>query len=61
MDVGPGKVLLSLKEYWAIPETVQTGRVQDMEFPGVSKNSIWNFQGLIKNDVEFPARLTKKK
>ena len=36
MNVGPGKVLLSLKEYWAIiPETIQTGGVEDMEFPGV--------------------------
>ena len=26
----------------------------DMEFPGVSKKySMWNFQGLIKNKVEF--------
>ena len=31
-----------------------------MEFPGVSKNSMWNFKGLIKNEVEFP-RVTKKK
>ena len=31
-----------------------------MEFPGVSKNSIWNFQGLIKSEAEFP-RVTKKK
>ena len=30
-----------------------------MKFPGVSKNSMWNFQGLIKNEVEFP-RVTKK-
>ena len=30
--------------------------VEDMEFPWVSKcqrNSMWNFQGLIKNEVEF--------
>ena len=31
-----------------------------MEFPGVSKNSMRNFKGLIKNEVEFP-RVTKKK
>ena len=30
-----------------------------MKFPGVSKNSMWNLQGLIKNEVEFP-RVTKK-
>ena len=30
--------------YWAIPEKIQTGWVEDMEFPGVSKK--WH--------VEFP-------
>ena len=30
-----------------------------MEFPGDQRNSMWNFQGLIKNEVEFP-RVTKK-
>ena len=35
------------------------GGVEDMQFSGVSK-SMWNFQGLIKNEVvEFP-RVTKK-
>ena len=29
---------------WAIPEKIQTGGVEDMEFPGVSK----------KKHVEFP-------
>ena len=27
--------------------------VENMEFPGLS-NIMWNFQGLIKNEVEFP-------
>ena len=31
-----------------------------MEFPGDQRNSMWNFQGLIKNEVEFP-KVTKKK
>ena len=31
-----------------------------MEFPGVSKNSIRNFRGLIKNVVEFPMANKKK-
>ena len=34
--------------------------VEDMEFPGVSKKQHWNFQGLIKNEVEFLG-VTKKK
>ena len=36
--------------------------VEDIEFPGVGyqRNSMWNFQGLIKNEVGFP-RVTKKK
>ena len=33
---------------------------EKMGFPGVSENSIWNFQGLIKSEAEFP-RVTKKK
>ena len=33
---------------------------RDMEFPGVSKKSMWNFQELIKNKKEFP-RVTEKK
>ena len=33
--------------------------VEDMEFLGVSKKCMWNFQGLIKNELEFP-RVTKK-
>ena len=29
--------------------------VEDIEFLRVSKNlALWNFQGLIKNDLEFP-------
>ena len=35
--------------------------VDDMEFPGVaSKEKTWNFQGLIKNEMEF-SKVTKKK
>ena len=28
--------------------------VEDMKFPGLLKNGKWIFQGLIKNNVEFP-------
>ena len=35
-------------------------KIWNLEFPGASKNSMWNFQGLIENEVEFP-RVTKKK
>ena len=35
--------------------------VEDMEFPGLSQNSIWNFQWLMKNEVEFPSFIKKKK
>ena len=38
----------------------KTGRVEDMEFPGVSKKYHVEFPGLIKNEVEFPG-VTKKK
>ena len=38
------------------------GMVEDMEFPGqgYQRNSMWNFDGLIKNEVEFPRVTTKK-
>ena len=41
---------------WAIPENNKPNRgVEDMEFPGVSncKEITWNFQGLMKYEVEF--------
>ena len=31
------KVTVFLLLQWAIPEKIQTGGVEDMEFPGVSK------------------------
>ena len=45
---------------WAIPEKKLRGDFEDMEFPGYQRNNMWNFQGLIKNEVEFP-KVTKKK
>ena len=45
---------------WATPEKKTNSERRDMEFPGVSKKSMWNFQELIKNKKEFP-RVTKKK
>ena len=30
-------------------------------FQGYQRNSMWGFQGLFKNKVEFPSRVTKKK
>ena len=32
-----------------------------MEFPGVSKKSMWNFQELIKSRLEFPRMTVTKK
>ena len=49
--------------YWAIPEKIQTGGeggVEDIEFPGVSKEQRVEFPSLIKNEVTFP-RVAKKK
>ena len=34
--------------------------VEDMGFQGYQRNSMWNFQGLIKDVVELP-RVIKKK
>ena len=49
---------------WAIPEKKQTweggGGLRIWNFQGYQRNSMWNFQELIKNKVEFP-RVTKKK
>ena len=38
----------------------KTDWVEDMEFPGVLKNSKYNFQGLIKNNIEFPGLIKEK-
>ena len=43
--------------YWSIPEKIQIGRVEDMEFPEVSKK--WNVE-LIKKEVEFPRGWPRK-
>ena len=51
---------VTYERHWAIPGKNQTGGVVDMEFPVVSKKE-WDFTGFIKNEVEFPRRLTKKK
>ena len=40
-------------------EGVERG-VEDMEFPGVLKNSMRNFQGLIEKEVDFPGVIKKK-
>ena len=55
--------MLTLHTYWATPEKIQTGGgggVEDMEFLEVSKKSMSNFQGLIKNEAEF-SWVNKKK
>ena len=36
------------------------GELRIWNFQGYQKNSMWNVQGLIKNEVEFPV-VTKKK
>ena len=38
----------------------RVGDVEDMEFPRVLRNSKWNFQGLIKNNMELPGVIKKK-
>ena len=39
---------------------IQAGGIEDMDFQGHQRNSMFNFRGLIKNEVEF-LRATKKK
>ena len=39
---------------------IQAGGIEDMDLQGYQRNSMFNFRGLIKNEVEFP-RATKKK
>ena len=48
--------------YGAIPEKSKQGGggLRIWNFKGYQINSKWNFQGLIKKEVEFP-RVTKKK
>ena len=41
-------------------KTGGVGGVRIWNFKGYQRNSMWNFQGLIKNVVEFPW-VTKKK
>ena len=41
------------KIHWAIPEKKNRG-VEGMPFPGVLKNSMWDFQGLFKEQLEIP-------
>ena len=45
---------------WTIPEKIQTGgQGQDIEnFQEYTRNRMQNFQGLIKNKVEFPRFLS---
>ena len=45
--------------YRAIPEKIQTGRLRIWKFQRYQRNSMWNFQGLIENEVEFWS-VTKK-
>ena len=42
-----------------IPEKIQTGGLRIWNFQGYQRNSMRNFQGLIKNEVEFP-KVTNK-
>ena len=46
---------------WAIPEKKKRTRgLKIWNFKGYQRNSMGNYQGLIKNEVEFP-RVAKKK
>ena len=63
-----GGLLICLRcfdtQHWAIPEKMKGGvgrgelRIWNCQW--YQRNSMWNFQGLITNEVEFP-RVTKKK
>ena len=37
------------------------GGLRIWNFQGYQRNGMWNFHGLIKNEVDFPRRVTKKK
>ena len=39
---------------WANAEQTQTGGLRTWNFQEHQRNCKWNFQGLIKNEVEFP-------
>ena len=54
------KITVFLLLQWAIPEKIQTGGLRIWNFQVYQRNSMWDFQGLIKNEVEFP-RVTKKR
>ena len=56
--------IIFLRDYnvqWVVvPEKTQTRGVENMEFPGLLKKSIWKFHGsIIKSDVEFPGMFKK--
>ena len=59
-----GQVITFAREeknpYGAIPEKSKQGGLRIWNFKGYQINSTWNFQGLIKKEVEFPS-VTKKK
>ena len=48
------------KSLWGYSRKIQTGGLRIWNFKGYQINSTWNFQGLIKKEVEFPS-VTKKK
>ena len=49
-----------LSIYWAIPEKVQSGEDEDMQFPKVLKEQHVKIKGgLIKKEVEFPGLIKK--
>ena len=52
--------ILSAASLWAILEKKPNGELRIWNFQGYQRNSMCNFQGLIKNEVVFP-RVTKKK
>ena len=47
-----------IKIYWAIPEKKTGSGIWNSQ--GYWRNSKWDFQGLIKNNVEFPEVIKKK-
>ena len=51
-----------INQYWAIPEKNTNrgggeGGLRIWNFLGYQRNSMWNFQELIKNELEFPLEI----
>ena len=54
-------VPVTFLRYWAITEKKAKEGGSEQNLQGYQKNSMWNLQGLIKNEMEFPRKMTKGK